>query len=152
MIEIKDVLNLLGNELKDETEQSKRFREFAEQEKWSTEQIEKWLGECIESSSGAHDPHNRAFQDLIVSLGNRLGFEAEYGRYAGKAGEDNYDGDYDGYWDGYDSGYDDGWDDGPHRLTWPIGVEGSQDPNGQVKRTIKALGHVIRANFGRRIG
>lgn len=36
MIEIKDVLNLLGRELKDEGEQAKRFREFIEQEKWET--------------------------------------------------------------------------------------------------------------------
>lgn len=92
MIEIKDILNLLGGELKDDTEQAKRFREFIEQEKWTTEQIEKWLNECINKSSGAHDPYNRAFQDLVVALGKRLGFEIEYGRYVGKPGEDNYDG------------------------------------------------------------
>ena len=34
MIEIKDVLNLLGRELKDKGEQAKRFRKFIEQEKW----------------------------------------------------------------------------------------------------------------------
>jgi len=92
MIEIKDILNLLGGELKDDTEQAKRFREFIEQEKWTTEQIEKWLNECINERSGAHDPYNRAFQDLVVSLGKRLGFEIEYGRYVGRPGEDNYDG------------------------------------------------------------
>ena len=41
MIEIKDILHLLGDELKDETEQVNRFREFIEKEKWPTEQIEK---------------------------------------------------------------------------------------------------------------
>lgn len=92
MTEIKDVLNLLGKELKDNTEPVKRFREFVEQEKWTTEQIKKWLDECIANSSGAHDPYNRAFQDLIVSLGKRLKFDIQYGRYAGKPGEDNYDG------------------------------------------------------------
>jgi len=92
MIEIKDVLNLLGKELKDDTEQAKRFREFVEQEKWTTEQIGKWLDECITNSSGAHDPYNRAFQDLVISLGKRLGFEIQYGRYMGKSGEENYDG------------------------------------------------------------
>lgn len=92
MIEIKDVLNLLGKELKDDSEQSKRFREFIEQDKWVTEQIKKWLDECINSSSGAHDPYNRAFQDLVISLGRKLGFNIEYGRYAGKSGEKNYDG------------------------------------------------------------
>jgi len=92
MIEIKDVLNLLGRELKDNGEQAKRFREFIEQEKWKTEQIKKWLGECIANSSGPHDPHNRAFQDLIISMGKRFGFEICYGRYTGKSGEENYDG------------------------------------------------------------
>lgn len=92
MIEIKDVLNLLGRELKDDGEQAKRFREFIEQEKWETGQINKWLGECIVNSSGPHDPHNRAFQDLIISMGKRFGFGICYGRYTGKSGEENYDG------------------------------------------------------------
>jgi hypothetical protein len=92
MIEIKDVLNLLGKELRDESEQAKKFREFIEQEKWTTEQIKKWLDECINNSSGAHDPYNRAFQDLIVSLGKKFDFEIQYGRYIGKSGEENYDG------------------------------------------------------------
>ncbi len=92
MIEIKDVLHLLGDELKDGTEQVNRFRKFIEKEKWPTEQIKKWLDECINESKGAHDPYNRAFQDLVVSLGKRLGFEIQYGRYVGKSGEENYDG------------------------------------------------------------
>lgn len=92
MIEIKDVLNLLGKELRDDSEQSKRLREFVEQEKWTTEQIRKWLDECITNSSGAQDPYNRAFQDLVISLGKRFGFEIQYGRYMGKSGEENYDG------------------------------------------------------------
>jgi hypothetical protein len=92
MVDIKDVLNLLGKELKDDGEQAKRFREFIEQDKWTTEQIEKWLGECINNSSGAHDPYNRAFQDLVISLGKKLGFHIGYGRYTGRSGEDNYDG------------------------------------------------------------
>jgi len=41
MIEIKDILHLLGNELKDGAEQVNRFREFIEMEKWSIEQIKK---------------------------------------------------------------------------------------------------------------
>lgn len=92
MIEIKDVLHLLGDELKDGTDQVNRFREFIEKEKWPTEQIKKWLDECINESKGPHDPYNRAFQDLVVSLGKRLGFEIQYGRYVGKSGEENYDG------------------------------------------------------------
>lgn len=92
MIEIKDILHLLGDELKDGTEQVIRFREFIEKEKWPTEQIRKWLDECINESKGANDPSNRAFQDLVISLGRRLGFEIQYGRYTGKSGAENYDG------------------------------------------------------------
>jgi hypothetical protein len=92
MIDIKDVLNLVGGELKDGNEQSKRFREFIEQDKWTIDYLKRWVDECITQSSGAHDPYNRAFQDLITSLGRKLGFEIEYGRYAGKSGENNFDG------------------------------------------------------------
>jgi hypothetical protein len=91
-IKMSDILNLLGGELKDGGEQTKRFRDFIEQDRWAIEQIAEWLGECIANSSGAHDPYNRAFQDLVVSLGKRLGFEVHYGRYMGKQGEENYDG------------------------------------------------------------
>jgi hypothetical protein len=41
MIEIKDLLDLLGRELEYGRDQPERFRHFIEQEKWSTEQIEK---------------------------------------------------------------------------------------------------------------
>lgn len=92
MIEIKDILRLLGDELKDGAEQVNRFREFIEKEKWPTDQIRKWLDECINESKGANDPYNRAFQDLVVSLGRRLGFEIQYGKYIGKSGEENHDG------------------------------------------------------------
>lgn len=92
MIEMRDVLKLIGGELRDESDQSIRFREFIEQDKWEIDQIKRWLDECINSSSGAHDPLNRAFQDILVSLGKRLGFEIEYGRYVGKSGHDNFDG------------------------------------------------------------
>lgn len=92
MVEIKDVLNLLGNELRDSSAEATRFRQFIEKENWSTEQIKKWIEECVTNNSGAHDPYNRAFQDLIVSLGKRIGFEIEYGCYSGKSGEINNDG------------------------------------------------------------
>lgn len=91
-LEMRDLLDLVGNQLKDGSEQSERFRRFIEQEKWPTHQLRTWLDECVQNSSGSHDPYNRAFQDLVVSLGSRLGFSVEYGLYAGKPGADNYDG------------------------------------------------------------
>jgi hypothetical protein len=92
MLEIKDVINLIGGELKDSSEETKRFREFIEKDRWTTEQIKNWLDECVNTGSGPHDPYNRAFQDLVISIGKKLGFEIEYGRYIGKASENNYDG------------------------------------------------------------
>ena len=41
---------------------------------------------------GAQDPLHRAFQDLVVTLGKKIGFEIENGKYAGKVGEIGYDG------------------------------------------------------------
>lgn len=93
MVEICDIINLIGN-LKDGVE-AKKFREFIGQSKWSLEQIKSWLDECVEKGK---DPYNKAFQDLVVSLGKRLGFKVEYGKYLGKAGERNYD----GIWRSYD--------------------------------------------------
>jgi len=92
MIEVIDILNLLGKELKDDTEQRSRLWEFIEKDKWTTQQIRAWMDECVAKSSGAHDPYNRVFQDLVVSVGKRLGFHIEYGRYAGRSSENNYDG------------------------------------------------------------
>ena len=83
---------LIGRKLEDGSSDAQSFREFIEKPKWSNELVKGWLDECIKRGSGAHDPYNRAFQDLVVSVGRRLGFEVTYGRYAGKSGEDNYDG------------------------------------------------------------
>ncbi len=74
MLEIKDVLELLGGELKDNSKAPDRFRKFIEQEKWSTEQLEKWLNECINPPTSNKRAYNLAFQDLVISLGSRLGF------------------------------------------------------------------------------
>lgn len=79
-MEIRDILGLLGNELKDSNEKPKIFRKFIEQEKWDTEQIEKWLNDCINNNSDDKifkRTCNFAFQDLVISLGKRLGFEID---------------------------------------------------------------------------
>ena len=43
MIEIGDVIALLGGELKDGSEQSSRVRSFIEQDKWPIDQIKEGL-------------------------------------------------------------------------------------------------------------
>ena len=91
-INVQDILNLIGGELKDASEPTKRFRDFISLEKWDIEQYKEWLEECTKAGKGAQDPVHRAFQDLIVTLGKKIGFEIEYGRYTGKPGEIGYDG------------------------------------------------------------
>lgn len=90
-MKLRDILNLISNELKDDSAESRRFREFLEEDR-SIEEIKIWLQECISNCSGPHDPYNRAFQDLVISIGKKLGFKIKYGRYSGVAGEINSDG------------------------------------------------------------
>lgn len=91
-INIQDILNLVGGDLKDDSDSTEKFREFICLEKWGINQYKEWLDECIQSGKGAQDPLHRALQDLVVTLGKKIGFEIEYGKYAGKAGEIGYDG------------------------------------------------------------
>ena len=92
-ITIKQILDLLGNDLRDESSGQTRYREFIEAEQWEAKQLKLWLDECKSVSSEEHDSaYPRALQDLIVSLGKKLGFEVEYGRYQGRRGQGNPDG------------------------------------------------------------
>ena len=91
-VKIKDILHLLRDEVKNETGQAERFRELIEKQKWPTEQIRKWLDECLNESKSADDAYSRAFRNMVVSLGRRLGFEVQYGKCEGKSREERYDG------------------------------------------------------------
>lgn len=80
------IRHITGGQLSDSNESLKaRFREFLA-ENWEVENYEFWIKDCLENNL------NRELQDIIVSLGAKLGFEVEYGRYAGKQGEIGVDG------------------------------------------------------------
>lgn len=86
-ISIEQIVRLIGGDLQDGSAESKRFREFISQSQWPIEQYQAWIDECIHNKA-----LNRPLQDIIVTLGERLGFSVEYGRYHGRSGEIGYDG------------------------------------------------------------
>jgi len=80
------IRHIVGGQLSDSNETLKtRFREFLAED-WDVENYELWIEECLTSNL------HRELQDIVVSLGAKLGFEVEYGRYAGKHGEIGADG------------------------------------------------------------
>jgi|WetSurMetagenome_2_1015567.scaffolds.fasta_scaffold264882_1 hypothetical protein len=80
------IRHITGGQLSDSNETLKaRFREFLTED-WEVENYEFWIKDCLEKNL------NKELQDIIVSLGAKLGFEVEYGRYAGKQGEIGVDG------------------------------------------------------------
>lgn len=86
---------LLSEPLTDRAEESKtRFRSFVAQSKWAIDDYRDWLTEC--SEKGGRDKEGRVYynavQDIIVSLGKRLGMDIEYGRYSGSQHEAAFDG------------------------------------------------------------
>jgi hypothetical protein len=92
---IEDALMLIGEPLADKNEEAKtRFRIYIAQTKWSPDDYRAWIVECIEK--GGRDAEARvyynALQDIVVSLGTRLGLKVEYGRYSGSQKEAAFDG------------------------------------------------------------
>lgn len=82
-VQIKHITN---GQLSDSNDILKeRFRSFLAEE-WDIENYEYWIRECLDTNL------NKELQDILVSLGTKLGFEVEYGRYAGKHGEIGADG------------------------------------------------------------
>ncbi len=80
------IQHIIGGQLSDGNETLKtRFREFLAED-WDIENYEFWIQDCL--ANGLH----RELQDILVSLGAKLGLEVEYGRYAGKQGEIGVDG------------------------------------------------------------
>ena len=80
------IKHITGDALSDGNEALKvHFRELLKEE-WDVDNYEFWIKECLENN------YNKELQDIIVSLGAKLGFEIEYGLYAGKPGHIGADG------------------------------------------------------------
>ena len=80
------IQHITGGQLSDRNEELKeRFRDFLDDD-WDVDNYEFWIKECLESNL------NKELQDILVSLGAKVGFSIEYGRYVGKQGEIGADG------------------------------------------------------------
>lgn len=90
MVELTlDLIVSLAGDWADSSRASKQFREIIENEQTSTEEISAYLQEAI---NGTDDHHNRAIQDLVNNIGQRLGFRVDYGVYQGRSDTIGYDG------------------------------------------------------------
>lgn len=102
-VTIEPVLRLLGESLSDSYESARnRFRQFIEEPQWTINDYRAWIAECIAKGNRSEGRiYYNALQDLIVSIGKRLGFEIRYGRYTGSSSEVAND----GCWIGKDAFY-----------------------------------------------
>ena len=92
-ISLRQILDLVGK-LTDQPggeTPRERFRAFLVDNVREVGQIRDYIEECLRLSG---DMYNRALQDLVNHLGRILGFEVQFGRYAGLRGEIGFD----GYW------------------------------------------------------
>lgn len=89
---MEDVLDLIGGRLDDAGDAKKRFRAFLLKDKWSPEHFDAWLTECVAKGSASQRQWYSAMQDTAVAVGQRLGFEVEFGRYGGSTNEIAFDG------------------------------------------------------------
>ena len=91
-LRMEDVLDLVGRDLDDKSDTKDRFREFLRKDKWQPEQFEQWMRECTDKGSASDTVWYNALQDIAVAIGDRLGFEVEFGRYGGSQKQIAFDG------------------------------------------------------------
>jgi len=89
---MEDILDLIGKTLDDTTDAKDKFREFLLKDKWHPEHFEAWIEECTRKGDRSHKVWYNALQDVVVSIGSRLGFDVEFGRYSGSREEIPFDG------------------------------------------------------------
>jgi hypothetical protein len=82
------IVNLAGD-WTDNSRASDQFQAIIRDEQTTTEEVGAYLQEAID---GDEQYHNRALQDLVNNIGERLGFEVEYGVYQGRSDTIGYDG------------------------------------------------------------
>lgn len=85
VLSLSDLKGLYG-ELKDEAPSQARFREFIGQEKWQLSNFRSWLDEAVREKLALE------FQDLVLALGGKLGFEPDFGHYRSTKNGVSYDG------------------------------------------------------------
>lgn len=82
---LEDLRGFYGD-LKDSNANQKQVREFVSQDKWKRSDFQLWLDEAVQKK------YPREFQDIVVLLGKKIGFNFEFGYYSGTAGKIPYDG------------------------------------------------------------
>lgn len=85
-ISLASITQLLGEDLKDGNRASQTFRTFISQSKWQYENFEAWIQETIAQKLSKH------LQDIVVALGQHLGFQVEFGRYSPSKEGRSFDG------------------------------------------------------------
>ena len=87
-ITIEKLLELTGD-LKDNQPSAQKFRNFVSSSDASRTDLKAWVKECLEKTGSNF---NRALQDIVNCIGERLGFQVEYGLYVGREEAIGYDG------------------------------------------------------------
>lgn len=85
-ISLASINQLLGEDLKDGNRASQIFRAFITQPKWQYENFEAWIRESTDQKLPRH------LQDIVVALGQHLGFQVEFGRYSPSKEGKSFDG------------------------------------------------------------
>ena len=81
MVELTlDLLVDIAGEYSNGSVSSERFRAILQDEQTTSAEVEQFLNEALNDS---RPYHNRALQDIVNNLGQRLGFVVEYGSYQG---------------------------------------------------------------------
>lgn len=91
-ISLAEVLDLVGklDDSQEATNGRDRFRKFIQSRLVEAGQARDFIEECLRTSGDQQ--RARALQDLVNHVGGLLGFEVEFGRYAGVHGEIGHDG------------------------------------------------------------
>lgn len=96
LVTLEAVLNLLDVPISDSGDSKLRFREFLKNEVNEVEEYDEFLRECLEKGGRGGRQFNNALQDIIISIGEKIGFDVEYGLYSGTRDETEIG--YDGLW------------------------------------------------------
>ena len=89
---MEDILELIDWSLDDKSDAKDRFHEYLLKDKWQPEHFEGWIQECIRKGDASHKVWYNALQDIVVSIGDRLGFDVEFGHYSGGKEKIAFDG------------------------------------------------------------
>lgn len=90
MVELTlELLVDIAGDYSDDSTSAERFRDILQDEQTTSEEVEQFLNEAL---NGSESYHNRALQDIINNIGQRLGFTVEYGPYQGTTNNIGNDG------------------------------------------------------------